>query len=92
MANKYDKDETFELCDSLGVEVVREYLKSGKFHVGQAPHAEIWLYLYDSSVKDRAEERSEEKLSISRWANIWKAIATLIAVIALYAAIFIDKS
>lgn len=69
MADVYNKDETFALCDSLGVVSVRERLKLGQFHVGQKLHAEAWLYLHESSVKDRAEAREEDVIAIARDAN-----------------------
>ena len=66
MADVFNKDETFALCDSLGVVAVRERLLLGQFHVGQQPHTVAWLSLHDAAVKDRGEDREEESLSISR--------------------------
>ncbi len=83
MADVFNKDETFALCDSLGVVAVRERLLLGQFHSGQKPHAVAWLSLHESSVKDRAEERSEESLSISRKALSNSRLATRIAISAI---------
>jgi hypothetical protein len=83
VADVYNKDETFSLCASLGVVVVRERLLLGQFHVGQKPHAEAWLSLHESSVKDRAEAREEESLSISRKALSNSERATRIAISAI---------
>ena len=83
MVDVYNKNSTFKLCDQLGVVAVRERLKLGRFHVGQKSHAEAWLYLHESAVKDRAEERSEESLSISRKALSTSRLATRIAISAI---------
>jgi hypothetical protein len=83
MADPYDKEATFALCKEVGVTAVRERLLLGKFHVGQKPHAEAWLSLQEASVKDRAEERSEESLSIARKALSNSRLATRVAISAI---------
>lgn len=83
MTDPYNRDATNRLCDDLGAAEVRARLVSGGFHVGQRTDAEAWLSRHESALKERAEERSEESLRISRKALSNSSLATRIATFAL---------
>lgn len=84
-------DEEFE---KLGeAEVRRMLLERDNADSVMLLSAPAWLSLKDSERIARSEAREEESLSnsrkalhIAKWANIWAAIATLIAAIAMYIA------
>lgn len=87
-------------CEELGPAGVRSALAKGTFGQPETPHrviAEDWLRAKDAEAEqeaaNRRDAREEDTLAlareanrIARHANIWAAIAALVAVIALFVA------
>lgn len=75
-------DEAFKEFESLGEAEVRRLLATNGIHITKQEPARLWLTLKEAEAKARADNRSEESLSIARQALTNSKFATKIAICA----------
>jgi len=74
-------DRLIPFCESRGTAAIRRMFLEDQFTYFDREKVQQWLLVKEAESKDRADERAEESLSISRRALLISRIAIILAAI-----------